>query len=380
MDCGGVLVDLCTGRRPTQLPTYAMVDTPCGPGLYFNNSGEARFAQTPQHSHADTLATATTGEFSAYGRYFHVANGAAYNSLIRANLSAAPYSQWGAEADSSGASLTAYARSTSGARPGTPSGAHGFAAGSEHSIAMTSSVSAQTLTLYADATALRTTTLTSHYFDPAAGYFQLGAGVRGSIYIAAFWHRAVTKDEMAALDANPWFGLLPERRVFYADMGAGGGVTGTASITLDDVTVSASGTVAAGPITGTGAVTLDDATVSGSGAVLSPITGDGAVTLDGVTVSGTGSATQPITGTGSVALDGATVAGAGSVTDPITGTGAVTLDGVTLAATGGSVAPAVIGGGQLITIDMRPFAKTIDMRPFAATVRMRPYTRTIRMH
>jgi len=138
---------------------------------------------------------------------------------------------------------------------------------------------------------------------------------------------------------------------------ADGGATGTASITLDAATVSGSGTVADGPVTGTGAVTLDDVTVSGSGSVTSPITGMGAVTLDD-----------------------ATVAGVGSVTNPITGTGAVTLDGATLSATGGNVAPAAIGSGQLITINMRPFERTIDMRPFAATVRMRPYTRTIRMH
>jgi len=224
MDVGGTIIDGVHRRQPYAVPTPKnpyYLDTPLGRCFWFDNSGDFRFAIDANLSHADALNTPTTGEFSTYGRYFHAANGAAYNTLLRANLTASPNSQWGAEADGTGTSVVGYIRSTATARASAPAQSLGFTAGSTHSLGLTSKAGDQVKT-YIDATLARYGTAATHYFDPAAGYLQVGAGVRGGIFLALAWGRVISSDEMAALDENPWQIGLAERGTYFSLPGEGG--------------------------------------------------------------------------------------------------------------------------------------------------------------
>jgi hypothetical protein len=100
--------------------------------------------------------------------------------------------------------------------------------------------------------------------------------------------------------------------------------TGTASVTLDAVTLAATGALR---IAGTLTKTLDDATLAATGVL--PIKGTLSATLADVTASGTG--VLPIQGTESKTLDDVTLVA--TATLRITGALNATLDDVTLVAT-----------------------------------------------
>jgi hypothetical protein len=118
-------------------------------------------------------------------------------------------------------------------------------------------------------------------------------------------------------------------------------INGTLSVTLDDATLSAAGSVA---IAGALSATLDDATLAATGAL--GINGALSVTLDDATMVATGTqSVTPIVGTLAVTLDDATLNAAGSVA--ITGIVNATLDDAVLSASG-SVA---IRGAVSATLD-----------------------------
>lgn len=158
-------------------------------------------------------------------------------------------------------------------------------------------------------------------------------------------------------------------------------ISGTASVTLGAVTLSAAGALAiagtvsaslgaltasgtgALAIAGQGSATLDALTLSGSGAVA--ISGALAVTLGELTASGSGG--SGMTGALNGTLGALTLSAAGVL--PITATAAITLDPATLAAAGlvsaGAAPPgdfaiapsrllAADGQGRVIAADARP--------------------------
>jgi hypothetical protein len=104
--------------------------------------------------------------------------------------------------------------------------------------------------------------------------------------------------------------------------------TGTASITLDPITVAATGVV---PHTATADITLPAITLAGTGNI--PSQGTLASTLSAITLAATGTvANQVFTGTLAVTFDPITLAATGNV--PSKGTLASTLDAITLVGTG----------------------------------------------
>jgi hypothetical protein len=123
----------------------------------------------------------------------------------------------------------------------------------------------------------------------------------------------------ATLEPKAWFDakVLPEG--WFTDElipePTGGGITGSASITLGALTVAGAGTLGPEPITGTGSITLGALTVAGAGTVAGgAITGTGSITLGALTIAGVGTvAGGPVTGTGSITLGALTVAGIGTL-------------------------------------------------------------------
>jgi hypothetical protein len=103
-------------------------------------------------------------------------------------------------------------------------------------------------------------------------------------------------------------------------------ITGTASLTTDPVTLSASGSL---KIQGTMALFLDPVTLSASG-LHGVITGTASLTTDPVTFTATGK--LPITGTAALTTASVVLSAAGSLA--ITGTATLTTGDVILTATG----------------------------------------------
>lgn len=135
---------------------------------------------------------------------------------------------------------------------------------------------------------------------------------------------------------------------------AGGGITGTAAVTLGAFTSAASGTYTPPPVTGTVAVTLGLFTSTASGVYTPPpITGSSAVTLAAFVAAASGTVAGPgITGTAAVTLAAFTSAASGTYTPPpITGTSAVTLGVFVAAGSGTASGPGVITGTVAVTLD-----------------------------
>lgn len=122
---------------------------------------------------------------------------------------------------------------------------------------------------------------------------------------------------------NSTSGYRPKLEIDYTEPSSG--ISGTASISLDEATTAASGTLA---IAGSAGPTLDGATLSAAGTVA--IAGSSAPTLDAVTISAAG--VLPLAGVSDPTLDGTTISAAGTLA--ITGSAGPALDGVTISAAG----------------------------------------------
>ena len=120
-----------------------------------------------------------------------------------------------------------------------------------------------------------------------------------------------------------WAGITVE---VFGSPGSGGGISGTAAITLGALTSAATGTL---PIAGTASVTLGALTSVATGTLA--IKGQAAITLGDLTVASTGGAT-PINGSAAVTLDALTAASTGALA--LKGQAAVTLGALTAVATG----------------------------------------------
>lgn len=119
------------------------------------------------------------------------------------------------------------------------------------------------------------------------------------------------------------------------------GATGSAVLTLDNVTVVSSGSV---PVIGSLSKTLASATLLSAGSA--PISGSLVKTLAGATIIAAGSI--PAQGTANITLGNYSLAGSGSI--ECKGTVSSTLSGFTLASTG-SVGSAVCTGSLISTLD-----------------------------
>lgn len=171
--------------------------------------------------------------------------------------------------------------------------------------------------------------------------FTVQAGDELTDGVTYFW-RARVIDPGGSNTYSSW----SETRSFSVSAG-GAGIEGQVNKTLDDVTVTSTGTL---PIAGAASITLDAATISSAGAVaiagaanptldattisgagVLGIAGEATPTVDTVTISGTG--TLALAGTADVNIDATTILASGAVS--ISGTATPTLDGVTVTATGG---------------------------------------------
>lgn len=121
-------------------------------------------------------------------------------------------------------------------------------------------------------------------------------------------------------------------------------IAGTASVTLEDTTSAASGTVEVPEITGSASITLSDTTSAASGTLT--IVGSTSVTLEDTTSAASG--TLAIAGTTSVTLEDTTSAASGTLA--ISGTASVTLADTTLAASG-TVESSEISGSASVTLE-----------------------------
>lgn len=131
----------------------------------------------------------------------------------------------------------------------------------------------------------------------------------------------------------------------YDDSGGGGGVSGSASITLDALTCSATATLA---IAGTATNTLAALTLSAAGTLALQATAS--ITLGSLSLSSTGS--LAVAGAASVTLAALTLTGAGTLA--IAGSAGITLGDLTLAGTG----TIAIAGAASVTLGSLTLAST----------------------
>lgn len=149
----------------------------------------------------------------------------------------------------------------------------------------------------------------------------------GHCAAAFLWdHMFLGDAEIRAFVEDPW-GMFydPSRVSVLVKAPAGGGATGTAAITNDDDTVSASGGITA---TSSAAITNADDTVTASGSVYH--VGTAAITEAGDTVSASG--TISYAGSAAITETGDTAAGTGTISTP--GSAAITNGDDTVNASG----------------------------------------------
>ena len=134
----------------------------------------------------------------------------------------------------------------------------------------------------------------------------------------------------------------------FSPNNSGGGIVGSANITLDPVTVSSTGKL---DIAGALSKTLDDFTLVATASLL--IRGDASITLDNFTLTATGvSGNPPITANANITLDPFTVSSTSRVS--IAANASIALDPVTVVST----ASLLIRGNANITLDSFTLSST----------------------
>lgn len=159
--------------------------------------------------------------------------------------------------------------------------------------------------------------------------------------------------------------------ILFNASGGGGGITGTAAVTLGAFTSSASGTRTVPSFTGTTAVTLNPFVAAASGTrTLPAITGTTAVTLAAFTTAASGTVAGPgaVTGTAAVTLAPFVAAATGTRSLPsFTGAAAVTLNPFLAAATG----TVIVAATGTATITLQPFTSlasgAVSLPPIVGT-------------
>lgn len=161
-------------------------------------------------------------------------------------------------------------------------------------------------------------------------YFDNGANLGfldGRIGEVCVWSKGQYANRVALADPAIRFELwYPLRSKKWFTAGAGG-ITGTLSSTLADVTLASTGTLA---LAGTLSKTLDNATLSATGTL--PITATASATLAALTSSATG--TLALTGTLTATLEDVALVATGALQATGSGDLAQTLADATLSATG----------------------------------------------
>lgn len=148
------------------------------------------------------------------------------------------------------------------------------------------------------------------------------------------FNRILLPEEIRELSNAPYQILVKAPRILYFLPSAGGGATGSLSVTLADVTVSASGALS---IAGSASNTLAAVGLSGAGAVA--IAGSASNALAAATLSASGSVISGISGSLAQTLGAASLTGAGAVAvnaslsqlladAALSGSGAVSISGV----------------------------------------------------
>lgn len=128
-------------------------------------------------------------------------------------------------------------------------------------------------------------------------------------YLAAFWTRALSDDELYTLSANPWQLFQPRRIWVPVEAAAGGTFSSTGALAAQDATVAGS----AAHLTlhaATGALSAQAATVSG--AAVSPHLSTGALEAQAATVAGTAARLVLHGSTGALEAQAAEVSGSAS--------------------------------------------------------------------
>jgi hypothetical protein len=138
------------------------------------------------------------------------------------------------------------------------------------------------------------------------------------------------------------------------------GATGTGSLSLSAITLSAVGTVIK---TGTGTLTLPIISLSATGTVTTIISGTGLLSLSAITLSAVGTVTSMITATDNLILSNISLSAVGVAITTITGTGSVTLPGLSLSAAGLAATTLVIGTGAITlpSLDIDASIQTVSI-------------------
>ena len=178
-------------------------------------------------------------------------------------------------------------------------------------------------------------------------------GFRGTVELVYVWRRCLSRQEMAAVTADPYGLVLPSvPRRAWAFVAVVATATGTAAASTTAATASAAGTFTAPTYTGTAAVSAEAATASAAGTHTQPTySATAAVTTEVATASLAGTVSQPTyAGTAAVTTETATAALAGTHTQPTySGTAAVTTETVTAALAGDAAQPVYAGTAALST-------------------------------
>ena len=153
----------------------------------------------------------------------------------------------------------------------------------------------------------------------------------GSIDDVRIYNRALSAKEIRTLALRRGIAFESKRRLAVRSGAAS--PSGTVVRTLDDATLSATGTLT-NAATGSLSSTLANATLSATGTVAAGASGSVARTLDAATLSSSGTIGSGLTGSVSVSLSAATLSSSGTLTAGASGSVTRTLDAVTLSSSG----------------------------------------------
>lgn len=279
---------------------------------------------------------------------------AASNFICAYGLSSSNNPFWGLGLDASGTHFAMSLRDTAATAQNT-AGAATIAVSTDYVLIGTRSEANNFHRLYVNGVQDLSTTCTalgSASFDRAAtgGLLRaaFGSAQGGNVALVLVWNRSLSPLEAMLLYQNPWQVFEAPQPLILAKSISAGGISGTASITEADDTLSAAGTVkiqgAASPteaddtlaatgtlkIQGAASVTEADDTVVGTGAL--KIQATASITEDADTLVATGSGTPSTTGTASITEADDTVAATGTL--KVQGTGAITEADDTVSAAG----------------------------------------------
>lgn len=196
----------------------------------------------------------------------------------------------------------------------------------------------------AAATAARGSSSTPYWLMRYGGVGEVPADIQTQNLFVSWW-RELSDAELAAWSENPWQIFAPVKRRILVAFDSAGGSIGSSSVTLGDVTQTATGTVGPSPIVGASSVTVGQITGATAGNVV--IGGASSLAIAAVTQAASGAVT--VSGAGAPPVGAITGSATGTVVSGITGSSSVTLGAVTQTATG-VVGSVPITGTSSVTV------------------------------